>query len=284
MIDKDSGMTSHDVVASLRRIFAQKRAGHAGTLDPDATGILIVGFGRFTRALKYFVGLQKTYIADFVLGVSTDTMDSSGVEIARSNPRKVSDDDIEEAIKALTGEIIQVPPMISAIKVGGKKLYEYAREGKEVEIPPRKVNVYSFEFTRSNIENELRVKISCSAGTYIRSLANDLGEALEVGCHLKNLRRVEIGSFGVQQSVSIKDVTLNHFLTPASALSFMHQVTVSEEVEAKISHGSPLSRVETGALGEGPFAMINSNGDLLAVYKSAGLEKITPDVVVAATG
>ena len=199
VIDKEAGWTSHDVVARCRRIFGQRRVGHAGTLDPDATGVLLVGLGRATRLMRFLTALPKTYTTDIVLGSATSTLDSSGEVLATYDMSHVTPEAVAEAAAALTGDIEQIPPMVSAVKVGGRRLHELARQGIEVERAPRPVTVYRFDTepapdpARPGV---YRAEIECSSGTYIRVLADDLGRALGGGAHVTNLRRTRIGSFG----------------------------------------------------------------------------------------
>ena len=196
VVDKAAGWTSHDVVARCRGIFGQGRVGHAGTLDPDATGVLLVGLGRVTRLLRFLTVLRKTYTTDIVLGTATSTLDASGEVTATFDMSRVRPSDVAAAATALTGEIEQVPPMVSAVKVEGRRLHELAREGVEVERKPWPVTVYRFETSpdpdpaRPGV---YRAVVECSSGTYVRVLADDLGRALGGGAHLDRLRRTRIG-------------------------------------------------------------------------------------------
>ncbi len=176
VIDKEAGWTSHDVVARCRRIYGQRRVGHAGTLDPDATGVLLVGLGRATRLLRFLQALPKTYVADIVLGVATSTLDASGDVTGTYDMSEVTPAQVQSAAEGLTGDIEQVPPMVSAIKIGGKRLHELARQGIEVDRPARPVSVYRFDVQADpERPNVYRAEIECSSGTYIRVLAQDLG-------------------------------------------------------------------------------------------------------------
>ncbi|HEX3333160.1 MAG TPA: tRNA pseudouridine(55) synthase TruB [Acidimicrobiales bacterium] len=282
VVDKEAGWTSHDVVARCRNIFGQKRVGHAGTLDPDATGVLLVGLGRATRLLRYLTALPKTYVTDIVLGVATSTLDASGEVVATYDMAGVSPDDVQRAAAGLTGEIEQVPPMVSAVKVGGRRLHELARQGIEVERPPRAVQVYRFD-TEPDPERAgvYRATVECSSGTYIRVLAQDLGVALGGGAHVANLRRTHIGSFGGPEMRPLDRIDEAAVLTPAQAMRDLEPVTVGPEVAASIRTGLPLDRVPLGASGEGPWAMLDEEGALLAVYEGTGTDRIRPAVVVA---
>lgn len=224
LIDKPDGLTSHDVVNRVRRLTGEKRVGHAGTLDPFATGLLIVGVGRMaTREFPKLVGLDKEYEAVFALGGTSDTDDRTGrIEIRNSKFQGNHASNFEfqssvlSAISSLTGPILQIPPAYSAIKIGGKKMYEAAREGKPLEAKPRAVTVYSFDILPSslpsNFESQssiffLSVRISCSTGTYIRSLARDLGAALGTGGYVQELRRTSIGPFSIADASLLSDLS-----------------------------------------------------------------------------
>ncbi|HEY6473368.1 MAG TPA: tRNA pseudouridine(55) synthase TruB, partial [Acidimicrobiales bacterium] len=178
VVDKEAGWTSHDVVARCRRLFDQRRVGHAGTLDPDATGVLLVGLGRVTRLLRFLTALPKTYTTDIVLGTATSTMDASGDITGTYDMTGVAPSDVARVAATLTGEIEQVPPMVSAVKVGGRRLHELARQGVEVERRPRPVTVYRFATLPDPARPGVyRAEVECSSGTYVRALADDLGRA-----------------------------------------------------------------------------------------------------------
>ncbi|NNN21145.1 MAG: tRNA pseudouridine(55) synthase TruB, partial [Acidimicrobiales bacterium] len=273
--------TSHDVVASLRRIFAQRRVGHAGTLDPDATGVLLVGFGKMTRLLRFLSALPKTYVGEMVLGESRDTQDSSGEIVASFDMSGVTLEEVRQGVVGLTGEISQIPPMVSAVKINGVRMYELARKGIEVERPPRKATVSDFI-----IEDEIEplvfpFSVTCSAGTYVRTLVNDLGVSLGGGAYLRNLRRVSIGQFDVDRATKVGDLTLGHLISPAQALSFLPSVTPSKSVLDRVTHGAPVAKVELEAVGDGPWAVLAESGNLVAIYEAVGLDKAKPAVVLA---
>ena len=261
VVDKPAGVTSHDVVGMLRKRFDERQVGHAGTLDPDATGVLLVGVGKATRLLRFLTALGKTYTAEVVLGTSTSTLDSSGevtgtfdmsgitVEMARNM-----------AAGHLTGPIMQIPPMVSALHVDGKRLHELARQGIEVERQPRPVTVYSFEVAGTDDPSVLRIEVRCSAGTYIRTLADDLGRLLGGGAHLRNLRRTAVGSFGDDEALPPDECTL---IAPVDALRDYPSVTVDEATADKVRHGRVLDRFPGG----GPWAVVDQQGSLLAVYE-----------------
>ena len=282
VLDKEAGWTSHDVVARCRRIFGQRRVGHAGTLDPDATGVLLVGLGRATRLLRFLTALPKTYTTDIVLGTTTSSLDASGELTGTYDMSHVTPELVAAAAEALTGEIEQVPPMVSAVKVGGHRLHDLARQGVEVERAARPVTVYRFDTephpTRPGV---YRAEVECSSGTYVRVLAHDLGMALGGGAHLANLRRTRIGSFGEAEARPLDHVDLDAVLTPAQAMRDLDHVAVGAPVAASIRTGLPLDRVPLGAAGDGPWAMLDDRGNLLAVYEATGTDRIRPAVVLA---
>lgn len=266
VVDKPAGMTSHDVVGRCRRIFGQKRVGHAGTLDPDATGVLLVGLGRATRLLQYMSGLGKSYTTDIVLGVATTTLDDSGEVTGEWDMGAVTLDDARRAAEKLTGTIEQVPPMVSAVKVGGRRLYQLAREGVEVERQARTVAVERFD-VEEQAPGVLRASIQCSSGTYIRVLADDLGRLLGGGAHLRNLRRVAVGPWREADAVPLDAVGPHCVVPPAAALPWLEAVTVEGEMEVSVRHGRPLTGSDLGATGPGPWRVLDAGGALLAVYE-----------------
>lgn len=285
VVDKPSGMTSHDVVARCRRIFAQRKVGHAGTLDPDATGLLIVALGKATRLMRYMSGLAKSYTTEIVLGEATSTLDSSGELLATWDMSGVSLDDAVRAAASLTGPILQVPPMVSAVKVGGRRLYELAREGVEVERTPRPVNVERFDLSVAGAGPHgpvLLAQITCSSGTYVRSLAEDLGRRLGGGAHVRNLRRQSIGPWHLTDSATLDTVGDASVVPLVECLPWLEAVPVSSVVEAKVSHGRNLSADELPAGGSGPWRLVSVRGSLLAVYASDGSGGARAEVVLEA--
>ena len=208
LVDKPKGVTSHDVVARARRLLGTRKVGHAGTLDPMATGLLLLGADSSTRLLSYLVGLDKEYTATIRLGVATDTDDAEGETVATHDATGVTDAAIASGIAALTGEIEQVPSTFSAIKVNGRRAYDLARSGEEVTLVGRAVTIHAFELLathRGDAVIDLEVRVECSSGTYIRALARDLGAALGVGGHLTALRRTRVGPFEVADAVELPD-------------------------------------------------------------------------------
>ena len=293
VVEKEAGWTSHDVVARCRRIYGQRRIGHAGTLDPDATGVLLVGLGRATRLLRYLTDREKSYTCEVVLGQTTSTLDDSG-EITGTFDVDFDEAMLEAAIASLTGSILQIPPMVSAIKIDGKRLHELARQGIEVERPPRPVTVSQLTVTRTEEANILLLDATVSSGTYIRVLAQDLGTALGSGAHLRTLRRYRSGSFSEKEARTLDQLTADaetaraqgaiphSVLTPAQALAHLDQTTVSAEDAVHISRGRPLDRVTIGANGTGPYALVDGGGNLRAVYEATESDRIVPSVVLAA--
>ncbi|HTV12647.1 MAG TPA: tRNA pseudouridine(55) synthase TruB [Acidimicrobiales bacterium] len=296
VLDKPAGCTSHDVVNICRQVFGQKRVGHAGTLDPDATGALVVGLGQATRLLQFLGGATKRYTGVVVLGTSTTTLDSSGEITAEYQMSAVSAEEVASAAGRLTGEIMQVPPMVSALKVGGRRLHELARRGVEVERAPRPVVVSSFG-TRVIGATErgpvVAVDVECSAGTYVRSLAADLGRLLGGGAYLRELRRLRSGAFSVEEAVSLEVLRseagpARWVVSPAAALrqAGFAEAVAGVELADLVRHGRVLP-VEVlrgaGANGPGPWAVTSGVGHLLAVYERYRGDVAKPAAVFEAT-
>ncbi len=282
VVDKGAGWTSHDVVARCRRTFGQRRVGHAGTLDPPATGVLLVGLGRATRLLRYLTELPKSYSGEVVLGVATSTLDAEGEVTARCEMTGVSLGDVQEAARRFVGPIDQVPPMVSAVKVGGKRLHQLARSGLEVDRRPRRVVVHRLDVEATGEPGVLRIEVGCSSGTYVRSLAADLGAAVGGAAHLRALRRTAIGSFRLADAHPIEGLSAEAVLTPAEALRDYPKVAVGADIASSVAHGRVLDRAHLGAHGAGPWAVVDDDGRLLAVYEPADGERARPAVVVAA--
>ncbi|MDQ3575675.1 MAG: tRNA pseudouridine(55) synthase TruB [Actinomycetota bacterium] len=282
VVDKAPGWTSHDVVAKCRGIFGQRRVGHSGTLDPAATGVLLVGLGRVTRILRYLTDLPKSYAGEVVLGVATSTLDAEGEEIGRWDMSAVSPGEVREAAGRLVGPIDQVPPMVSAVKVGGRRLHELARAGVEVRREPRRVVVHRLQADLTSDPGVVRIEVDCSSGTYVRSLAADLGSALGGGAHLRALRRTAIGSFGLGEARPVGQLCREAVLTPAEALRDYPTVAVVTEVAGAVSHGRVLSQGELGVGGTGPWGLLDDRGHLLAVYEAISGGRAKPAVVLAA--
>jgi tRNA pseudouridine55 synthase len=284
VVDKEAGWTSHDVVARCRRIFGQRRVGHAGTLDPDATGVLLVGLGRATRLMRFLTALPKTYEGEVVLGTATSTLDASGEVTGTWDMEAVGLAEVRAAAEDLTGPIEQIPPMVSAVKVGGRRLHALAREGIEVDRAARPVTVHRFEVAPAMAPGVFRVEVECSSGTYIRVLAADLGVALGGGAHLRNLRRTRIGSFTVEDARVVDELTPAVVLSPAQALRDLDQVVVTPDVQLHIARGLALDRVPLGVTGDGPWGLVDEGHRLLAVYEATETDRIRPTVVLEAAG
>lgn len=284
VVDKAAGWTSHDVVAKARGLVGTRKVGHSGTLDPDATGVLLLGVGKVTRLLKYLGLPAKTYTGVIVLGTATATLDASGEVTGTWDMAGVGFDAVRQAAAALTGDILQVPPMVSAIQVDGRRLHELARAGIEIERQPRAVTVHRFDVAEPLGPGAFPIEVTCSSGTYIRSLAADIGTALGGGAHLRDLRRTAIGTFTVEQGVAIEALTPDDLLTPAQALRDLAAVTVNADVAAEVAHGKVLHIDRLGVAGDGPWPVVDETGALLAVYEPHHGDSVKPSVVLAAAG
>jgi tRNA pseudouridine55 synthase len=274
VVDKPAGVTSHDVVGMMRRHLGERRVGHAGTLDPDATGILLIGVGNATRLLRYLTALGKRYTAEVVLGVETTTLDAAGEVTATHHMPGITLDHVRRAVaEHLVGPIMQVPPMVSALKVDGRRLHELAREGIEVERVPRPVTVHHFDVEATDDPLVYRIDVGCSSGTYVRTLAADLGHLLGGGAHLRALRRTACGSFGEHEARPPDQAVL---LAPADALRDYTHVVVGPEDATMVAHGRSL----TAWGGDGPWVVCDESGQLLAVYERASATMAKPSVVM----
>jgi tRNA pseudouridine55 synthase len=278
VVDKPAGMTSHDVVGRLRRRLGERRVGHAGTLDPDATGVLVVGVGNATRLLRYVTDSRKSYEGEVVFGVETNTLDAAGNVIATYDMSGLEPDHVQTAIAGrLVGDIEQVPPMVSAIRVEGRRLHELAREGVEVEREARPVTVHRFEATPTDDPLVYRIEVDCSSGTYIRTLAADLGHLLGGGAHLRQLRRTAVGSFTLDEAAPPDECEL---LPVAAAVRGLASVTVDDVTAGRIATGAVLPAWP----GDGPWQVVDEQGELLAVYESHRGATAKPSVVLPSSG
>ena len=282
LVDKESGWTSHDVVARIRRLAGTKKAGHAGTLDPMATGMLVVGLGRATRLLRFVQDLRKEYVARVAFGVATDTLDADGAIMSRE-PMPVTVDDVAAVLERFTGRIMQVPPMVSALRVEGRRLYELAREGRVVDRPSRPVEVHELEvvdFAPSDYP-EATFRVVCGKGTYIRSLADDIAQALGGRAHLTSLRRTRVGSLDIESSgrkiselekAADDDRLSDLVLPPAAALADLPFVQADERTAEAVHHGVqfPSSLMAAELADDEPFRVLDQSGELLAVYRVSG--------------
>ncbi|MEJ1088800.1 tRNA pseudouridine(55) synthase TruB [Microbacterium sp. Mu-80] len=278
LIDKPGGLTSHDVVARTRRAFGTRKVGHAGTLDPMATGLLVLGIEGATRLLTYIVGADKTYTATIRLGASTTTDDADGEELSRAEAdalAAVTSERIAAGVEALTGAIAQVPSSVSAIKVDGRRAYERVRAGEEVALAARQVTVSRFEVLAQREAGDgidLDVIVDCSSGTYIRALARDLGAGLGVGGHLTALRRTRVGGFSLSDAVGIDDLDGATTLTPAQAAArVMPVLEVSQDEARDLRHGKRLHG-QAGRLTASEVAAIDPDGALVGIVEARGAD------------
>ncbi|MGH9169614.1 MAG: tRNA pseudouridine(55) synthase TruB [Acidimicrobiales bacterium] len=281
LIDKPAGWTSHDVVARVRRLLGTKKVGHAGTLDPDATGVLLLGVGRATRLLRFATLLAKTYVGEVVLGVATSTLDASGEVTGRSEMGDVTMEEVRLAALSLTGRQEQVPPMVSAVKVAGRRLHELARQGMEIERKARPVEVLRYDVFPTDSPLVYSVMVECSSGTYVRVLASDLGQRLGGVAHLRTLRRVAVGSFRDVEAVSLDGVTPASVRPSLELVRDMPAAAVAGEVLDAIGHGRFVERATLQVAGDGPWALVGPDGRLVAVGELAGTDRVRPAVVLA---
>ncbi len=280
VVDKPAGMTSHDVVGRCRRLFGTRKVGHAGTLDPMATGVLVVGIERATKILGLLTATDKSYEATIRLGRTTTTEDAEGEVLQDISAASVIDEQIESAIAALRGPIQQVPSAVSAIKIDGKRAYQMAREGQTVELAARPVRIDRFEVLavrRVDERVDVDVAVDCSSGTYIRALARDVGAALGVGGHLTALRRTRVGDFGLDQARTLEELAeqpqLSYSLDEACLRAFPRRdLTETEVIDA--GHGRPLPPAGIG----GTYAATAPDGRVMALLEDAGAR--TKSVVV----
>jgi tRNA pseudouridine55 synthase len=307
IIDKPAGLTSHDVVARLRRVLGVRRVGHTGTLDPFATGVLVMLVGRATRLAQFLNGAEKEYEATIRFGYATDTGDVTGKRLdsaaskATRETQSIQAKEIEAALASLRGEIEQTPPMYSAKKIKGQKLYEMARRGEEIERAAVRVNVLQFEAASANgeliqrIEDgtcDFAVRVVCSAGTYVRTLAESVGESLGIGAHLSELRRTRAGQFRIENAITLatleltspQETSAGFLISPAEALSHLPSVTLSAEdaLRTRNGVGVPSAAISEKWAPSEPVRMRDAKGDLLAVgFYDEVRELLQPTVVIA---
>lgn len=273
LVDKPQDWTSHDVVGKLRGILHERRIGHSGTLDPLATGLLVVFVGRATRAVEFAEAHSKEYIAGLRLGVSTDTQDITG-NILHENEQNVSEDELKYAFTEFLGDIQQIPPMYSAIKIGGKKLYELARKGESVERKPRNVNISRLEICGREGDDYI-IDVACSKGTYIRTLCNDIGEKLGCGACMSSLRRVKAGVFDISQAHTLDEIAAapEKYVIPVDELFYDYdELTVSDKIEKKLRNGNYVNL----NFSDGTYRVYNNNREflLLGAVKDGVLKTI----------
>ncbi|SFN11370.1 tRNA pseudouridine synthase B [Actinomadura madurae] len=272
IVDKPAGWTSHDVVGKMRRLAKTRRVGHAGTLDPMATGVLVLGVGKATRLLGHLALTEKCYDATIRLGESTNTDDAEGETTATASAAEVTDEALGAGVAALTGPIRQIPPQVSAIKVNGQRAYKMARKGEEVELAARPVTVHAFtvlDVRRHGDLIDVDASIACSSGTYIRSLARDLGASLGCGGHLTALRRTRVGPYDLSTARTLERLAEKMEILPmdeAVAAVFPRR-DVSDEDARKVAHGG---RLPAAGLGPGPVGVFAPDGTLLALVEEQG--------------
>lgn len=272
LVDKPRGITSHDAVDAVRRALGTRKVGHAGTLDPMATGLLVMGVGRATRLLRFLSGLDKEYEGTGRLGVETDTLDAEG-EVVREAPVEADEDALREAMASLTGEIDQRPPAYSAVRVGGERLHRAARRGERIEAPPRRVRVQAFDLV-GFASPDFDFRVVCSAGTYVRSLVADVGTSLGPGAHLTRLVRTRIGPYRRAEAVPPDRVEVP--LGIDRAVIHLPRVDLDHEEARAARHGRPLGPSGHG----GPHAVFGPDGELIGVWEDGG-PRARPLVVLA---
>jgi tRNA pseudouridine55 synthase len=303
VIDKPSGMTSHDVVARTRHILHERRAGHTGTLDPFATGVLVLLLGKATRLAQFLSSVDKEYDAIVRLGYATDTGDRTGTPIPGppEKPGNFTEEEIEAALQSLRGDIDQVPPMYSAKKVEGRKLYELARRGESVERKPVRVCIYDFaairpegQLIKDNLDGtfDFHARVSCSSGTYVRTLAEEFGKRLYVGAHLAELRRTRVGDLEITQAITLDQLTL-HFAEQSlgsivlplnAALSRLPLVHLNAEDVRRANHGRDVTVPEADWADGESVKMCDADEELIAVGQyDANAKRLHPRVVLAGT-
>jgi tRNA pseudouridine55 synthase len=276
-LDKPAGMTSHDVVDVVRKTLGTRKVGHGGTLDPDATGVLVVGVGKATRLLSYAQEAPKRYAARIRFGSVTSTQDASG-EVLETHPVDVGRDEVFTELKRFVGPIEQIPPMVSAVKIGGQRLHEMARRGEEIERPPRAVTIYELNPTAFDVGEtvELEMDVSCSSGTYIRTLAHDIGRSLGCGAHLRTLRRTEAGGFTLADTIDLDSIREDRLLPLASVVAHMPRTEVDEDDAALVRDGRWLIADD---LNEDDLTAVLLGDELLAIYRRRGRRLVAERVV-----
>lgn len=271
---KEAGYTSHDVVAKLRRIVNQKKIGHTGTLDPEATGVLPVCLGKGTRLCDMITDKEKTYCADLLLGITTDTQDTTG-EILEEKPVECSEEQVREVITGFLGAQMQIPPMYSALKVNGRKLYQLAREGVEVERQPRPVEFFHIEILEMDLPR-VKFSVTCSKGTYIRTLCHDIGEKLGCGGAMEKLVRTCVGRFEIKDSMTLEEISrlqeedrlLERVCSPEAMFENLPAFYCEKGLDKLLHNGNPLTAKDvTEILIEGWVKAYDSSGRFVGIYQ-----------------
>lgn len=305
IVDKPAGITSHDVVARVRRLAATRRVGHAGTLDPFATGVLVVCVGRATRLAQFLVGLDKQYLATVRLGYATDTQDLTGKQITPSKSSKeTSLEEVRRVVSEFVGPQLQTPPMYSAKKIGGERLYKAAREGREVAREAVAIAIHSIQLIETEAmlaqpnadgTTDLNVIVTCSSGTYIRTLANDIGDRLGAGAHLAALRRTAVGGFKIEESVTLEaleamdrdEVIERELLSPSAMLSHLPALMLDGDGVSRVMTGRAVESSQSCVEGRDRFVRLcNETGALVGVgeYDAAASRVVKPRVVLEGKG
>ena len=296
IINKPAGWTSHDVVAKSRRILGTRRIGHTGTLDPFATGVLVVCVGAATRLVQFLVGLDKEYIATVRLGFATDMQDLTGNPITEfQSPREITTEQVQDILVQFVGEQLQLPPMFSAKKIGGERLYEAARQGREIERQPVPITIYAIDllpddFLKENADGtrDFQIRVRCSSGTYIRTLAHDIGAKLTVGAHLAALHRTAVGQFTIEQALSLEEVEAKKsagtieesFLSLSASISHLPRLILTDDAIKHITHGRTIRVAEPAINSQQMIRLCNAQDSLLALGEyDATHQLIKPRVV-----
>lgn len=284
VVDKPQGVTSNQVVGEVKRATGIKKVGHAGTLDPMATGVLVMAIGKVTRLIRYIQDQEKEYFASALFGVATDTLDADGAVLSRE-PMDFTKENLEAIVSRFTGVIYQVPPMVSALKHDGRRLYELAREGRLVDREARKVVVTELEIISVGAPPypEVDFRVVCGKGTYVRSLADDMAAVLGGQAHLTLLRRTRIGSLGLEHALKVEDLEewRQHLIDPAEGVAHLPRVTVDDATAGGVRNGMRFVGGDVVAGPESqPYSVLTRDGELLAVYRRVG-ERAEPEVVLS---
>ncbi|WP_453996866.1 tRNA pseudouridine(55) synthase TruB [Bacillus nitroreducens] len=281
LLNKPKGMTSHDCVFKVRKLVKMKKVGHTGTLDPDVSGVLPICLGRATKIVEYITAANKTYEGEVTIGFSTTTEDSSGEKVEEKSVNKdITKDEVLKVFRSLTGEIIQTPPMYSAVKVNGKRLYEYARQGMVIERPSRKITIHKLELLsdikKDNGTISFRFRVTCSKGTYVRTLAVQIGEQLGYPSHMSDLKRTSSGEYTLDQCITLDELESlvqkgnieEHLLSIETALSHLRKILINDKVAEKVKNGAvlPLPQELSDIQVEEPI-VTQCNGEILAIYQ-----------------
>ena len=281
VIDKPPGMTSHDVVDVIRKRFKTKKVGHAGTLDPDATGVLLLGVGRATRFLAYAQAAPKRYAATARFGSTTSTQDASG-EVLLTRPCSFTRADLVGALERSTGVIDQIPPMVSAVKIGGERLHAKARRGEEVDRLARSVTIFDLDLKELRLGDipEADLDVLCSSGTYVRTLIHDLGQTLGCGAHMSALRRTETGGFSLTEAIPLDEAGPDHLLPLTETVRSLPSLDLTGDQARDVGYGRKLPAGLATELGDGELIALRTDGVLVAVYRRAG-DLLAADRVVS---